>query len=1166
MSYVSLHNYTHFSILYSLISPKDIFYKAKEMGHTAVGITDLGTIAGVWDCLKYSKETGVKLIIGCEFNFVNDLLNKEDGKFRHVILLAKNEIGYKNLLTINKIGFDNGLNTGKKVYPVIDWNILETYKEGLICLTSGGTGIISQLIMSRNYDEAKNQIQKLQNIFGENLALEVQANTLTRRSGVYNDNIDQKTINFQIIKLAKEFNVKLIATSNSLYLNKEDADKHDVLLAIGLHQPKSSGFRTKYDPQSADFYFKSESEIKSFFERNFPELAEEMCSNTQLLADMCEFPNWIDPKYSNPSGKELPIFPIEQENDYSDFLSWKEKNNDFIINLEKYKSDEDKLYLRFKCKNSLSRLSFDDKKIYEDRLEEELDVIEYRGFSSYMLIVADYVNWARNNNISVGPGRGSVGGSLVAYLLGIHQADPIKYGLIFARFQNKEKTAYPDIDLDFSPSGRELVQNYLRQKYGNDRVAHVSNVMTITPKVYARDIARTCEFGNSKEDAVKIGTDIADSLPKEATSINGALEKIPLFSEYAKRYPALKDYADINGKYRAWATHAGGIVISQRPLTGLVPIRKDKDGVWALEYDKERAEENGLIKMDILGLSTLDIIDQTHNLIKAAGKEIPKINYSEYDKETYDLISNGDTFCVFQLGTSAGTIDLCRKIKPKSIEDISHINSLARPSARDIREDFVATKEGKKPVSIMHSSLNRAFGSTYGFGLYEESLMYLAQDVAGWSLHEADRLRKLTKEKGSKGSSKAEQWRKEFIEGAVKNNINELIATKVWDEVVSKFSGYGFNLSHSVLYSMISYQTAYLKAHYPIEFLMANLMEELKSNSPDAPANIEKIKKEIKKYKVKILPPNINKSDLHYKLIESNKLLTGLSALKFVSDDAIEDIISKRPFNSFFDFMLKVDSRKVRANTIQALASAGCFDDFGVSRKLIFYYCQDYRKKLQTWVKKHDPKTEQFNYPWPDNENWQPKESYALEVHYLGESFTYKKHNIYSQFFNDSETTPLLKVKKMNDRDKLKSVKGEIKDFVELKVKKEESKYYGKVMVKALIEDMYGEQCYMTIFPDKWEEVQKRIKELNKKYKFDVGCIIHMSATINNYEDENNLILNGLYNFIPPPELPSDLKARKVLMKREKSEKKVENNGDDLFENLESDLIDDGLIDEPDEF
>jgi len=798
MSYVSLHNYTHFSILYSLISPKDIFYKAKELGHTAIGICDLGTMASAWDCLKYSKETGVKLIIGCEFNFVNNTANKESERYRNIILYAKNAKGYFNLLTINKLGFDNSALFTKKVYPIIDWNILQKYSEGLICLTSGGTGIISQLIMSRNYEEAKNQIQKLKDIFGENLALEVQANNFTRRSSAFNDNIDQKTINYQLIKLSKEFNVKVVGTSNSLYLNKEDADKHDVLLAIGLHQPKSSNFRTKYDPENSNFYFKDENEMKSFFNRNFPEISDEICDNTEFFSNMCEYPAWIDPKFSNPSGKELPVFPIKEESDYEEFLAWKETNKDFIKTIDEYKLDEDKLYLRFKCKLVLEKLTFSDKKVYEDRLDEELDVIEYRGFSSYMLIVADYVHWARSNNISVGPGRGSVGGSLVAYLLRIHQADPIKYGLIFARFQNKEKTAYPDIDLDFSPSGRELVQNYLRQKYGNDRVAHVSNVMTITPKVYARDIARTCEFGNSKEDAIKIGTEIADSLPKEITSITSALDKVPLFSEYAKRYPALKDYSDINGKYRAWSTHAGGIVISERPLAGLVPIRKDKDGLWALEYDKDRAEESGLIKMDILGLSTLDIIDETHKLIKHAGKEIPNIDFAIYDDKTYDLISAGDTFCVFQLGTSAGTIDLCKKIKPKSIEDISHINSLARPSARDIREDFIVTKEGKKQVAMMHDSLNRAFGETYGFGLYEESLMYLAQDVAGWSLHEADRLRKLTKEKGSKGSKKVEQWRKEFIEGAVKNNIHELIATKIWDEVISNFSGYGFNKSVSV--------------------------------------------------------------------------------------------------------------------------------------------------------------------------------------------------------------------------------------------------------------------------------------------------------------------------------------------------------------------------------
>ncbi|NBW58939.1 hypothetical protein EBR43_14420, partial [bacterium] len=340
-------------------------------------------------------------------------------------------------------------------------------------------------------------------------------------------------------------------------------------------------------------------------------------------------------------------------------------------------------------------------------------------------------------------------------------------------------------------SGREKVQNYLRQKYGEDHVAHVSNVNTITPKVYVRDIARACELGGSREDAIKIGNDVADCIPSEIHSIDDAIEKVPLFAEYCKKYPEFVKYKEICGKYRAWSTHAGGIIISARPLTGLVPLRKDKDGALAVEYDKEKAEENGLVKMDTLGLSTLDIIGQTMQLIKESGKDLPsQIDYDAYDQEAYDLLSKGNTFGVFQLGTSGGTIDLCRRIKPQSINDISYVNSLARPSARDMRNDFIATKDGKKQFTLLHPNLGRAFNETYGFGLYEESLMYLAQDIAGWSLHSADRLRKLTKEKG-KNPKKAQQWKTEFIDNAIKNNVNEEIAKRIWSEVIEPFSGYG---------------------------------------------------------------------------------------------------------------------------------------------------------------------------------------------------------------------------------------------------------------------------------------------------------------------------------------------------------------------------------------
>jgi DNA polymerase III subunit alpha len=1166
--FVSLHNQTDYSILDSLISVRDLFLRAKELGQPAVAITDHGSLAAAWDSLKASRETGVKLIMGCECYFV-DNASQPDEKFRHLILLAKNAEGYRNLLTINKKAYDQGSFIGKRVYPLVDWRLLEKYAEGLICLTACGNGIISQLICKGKMSEAEETLLRLKKMFGENLGIEIQPNNMKRGSNIYNDEIDQQLLNNRLIALGVKHSIKVVPACNAHYLTKEESEVHDVLLAIGSHQPVHSNFRLKYPVP--EFYLKTGEEVEAFFARNYnPKygegFAKSLCDNTIYFANMCENPDWIDPKFSNPSGKELPIFPVKDELDYSDFRNWINDQNDSIQKLE-----EDKLYLRFKCEKSFAgrvdSLTPDLQDTYNKRLEEELDVIEFHGFSSYMLIVADYINWARNNNIAVGEGRGSVGGSLIAFLLGIHQADPIKYSLIFARFHNKEKSSFPDIDTDFAPSGRALVQDYLRKKYGEDHVAHVSNVNTITPKVYVRDIARACELGGSREEAVKVGNDVADCIPADIHSIEEALIKIPLFAEHCKKYPQFEKYKDICGRFRAWSTHAGGIIISARPLTGLVPLRKDKDGALAIEYDKDKAEENGLVKMDTLGLSTLDIIGKTMELIRQSGKEMPplQMNYEKHDEPTYNLISKGDTFCVFQLGTSGGTIDLCRRIKPASINDISYINSLARPSARDMRDGFIKTKNGEQEFSLLHPKLGRAFNNTFGFGLYEESLMYLAQDVAGWSLHSADRLRKLTKEKG-KNPKKAQQWRTEFINDSVKQLVNEEIAKRIWDEVVDKFQGYGFNMSHSILYSMTSYKTAYLKAHYPIEFLLANLMSEVKSNAPDAKNNIDKIKKELRHHKVKIIAPDINKSQLSYTLTENNQLITGLDALKFVGDDAINDIISKRPFISFLDFMSRVDSKKVRANTIQALSAAGCLDSFEVSRKLMYLYCSDYRKKLQVWMKKHDPTKEEFVYPWPKEGDWSLSEMYALEQFYLSEAFVCKPADAYDNFFKGDHKT-VRDIKKSENKTFLAPVKCIVRNFFEFKVKKETSKFYGKSMIKAVIEDRFGEQCTCTIFPDNWGKLQKRIKEVNSKANFDSGLALSFEGSTNSYEDDMGIILNNVFDLSLSPSVPPDLKPKKINLKllksKEPKEEVIENPNDlkNLLEKIEDALYDEGLID-----
>ena len=525
-------------------------------------------------------------------------------------------------------------------------------------------------------------------------------------------------------------------------------------------------------------------------------------------------------------------------------------------------------------------------------------------------------------------------------------------------------------------------------------------------------------------------------------------------------------------------------------------------------------------------------------------------------KSTYDLISSGNTFGVFQFGTSAGTIDLCKKIKPKNIEDLAIITALARPVAADIRDSFIKVREGKQAISLLHPSLRRAFEKTCGFALYDESLLILAKDVAGWDLDEADKLRKLTKEKG-KNPQKVVKWKQEFIEGAIKNGVHEQIATMIWDHIIVPFGSYAFNKSHAVLYSMISYQTAYLKAHFPVQFLLANLMQEVGSPAPDAKANIERIKKEIRAQHIKIIAPNMNNSKLAYS-IDDNKLITGLDALKYVGDDAIQDIIGKRPFKDFFDFMSRIDSKKVRANTIQALIACGCLDEFGLSRKQLFLYCSDYRKKLQVWLKTHDPQEETFQYPWPEEEEWSFPELYALEYEYLNEAFICNKLKAYGQFFQTNDYVNIVDIKRVANKTNIKSIKVIIKDFFEFTVKKEKSKFYGQAMAKVLIEDVKNEQCTLTVFPDRWKMLNDRIKDLYRgKYQVGEGMALHFSGSTNLYADSIGLILNDLYNCLPPPQKPIDLRSRKISLKVAKKEKLIKQS---IADEIEDDLIEEGFL------
>lgn len=1159
--FCNLHTNSVFSLGISTIKIKDLFQKVKDLGQSSVAISDLSSMAAAHDLLKYSKEFNIKGIIGCEFYFTDDLENIKSNRLRNIVLLATNHNGYKNLLNLTKESFDHNIQMFKKVLGRIDWKLLEKYSQDVICLTGSNAGILGQLISTRKTDQAKEQAKRLKDIFGDRLGLEIQPNNQRHTSNLYHDYGDQKFVNRQMIQFGKELNIKIVAATNAVFLNKEDYEANDVLLAISSGQPISSGNRPKYTP---DFYVKSREEVESFFARDFGvEAAAEYCDNSLYFAGLCEFPEWINPKFSNPDRKELPIFPVQNQNNYQEFLQWRENHKEFD------NKKEDEVYLRFWCDKGLDKNFPDRPQEYLDRLEEELDVIEFRGFSSYMLIVADILDYCRKNDIPVGKGRGSVGSSLLARLLDIHAVDPIKYNLIFARFQNKDRAGEPDVDLDLSQYGKHLVEQYIVNKYGENKTAAISNYICAKPKPFVRAISRTFEYGGDRKTAVKEGDRLSQTIPGNLdVGLDNLFEKAPLLDQCAEKYTELKKYAkSLIDVPLALSKHAAGWIIGKSVLSDIVPLRRDKEGNLVLQYDKDYAEQNGLIKFDLLGLSTLDIIKECHKILKYRGKPLPPEQHNFDDPKVYELLDKGDTFGVFQLGTSGGTIDLCKKMKARSLEDIAQISAMCRPGfPPEVRADFIEAKHSGQEVKLMHPSLERAFKKTYNFALFEESLMFVGADVAGWDFNEADGLRKFTKEKG-KNPEKAKKLKKKFIEDAVsRNGITKEIATKIWEEIIDNFQGYAFNASHAFGYSILSYDTAYLKAHYPLEFLVANLKFESSSNAQSAEDNIAQLKSEIRKLNVKILPPDINKSEQTYKIVDDNTLLTGLDAIKFLGESG-EEIVSKRPFNSFEDFLTKVDTKKVRSSGIQALACVGALDSFGLSRKLMYLYASDYKKKLQLHLKKK--KDTQFNYPFPQIEDWTPQEKYALEVHYLGECLSVDKFTAYKGFFTKSDVNFAQLATDFPDPNdptirKRIRFKGIVRDCFTFRVKKEGSKLFGQEMGKVLLEDPWGNRISLTLFPKELMELPKALKPY--KLQLEPGIGLFGGGEYSWYNGELSITYQHLFSAVKAPSLPPDLKSKSVSIKESKIKTAEDlENSDQLLANIEDELIMEGSA-EDDEF
>lgn len=898
-NFVHLHLHTDYSVLDGACRMDRLFKKAQNLGMPAVAMTDHGNIFGVPDFIKYAKKFSVKPIIGCECYtlFHEDITKHVKHPLYHTILLVKNLEGYRSLCKLISIAHVQGF----YYKPRINFDLLKKYHEGLICLTACLQGYIPQMLINERYDLAQDGIQELINIFTpENLFIEVQ-----------NHNIpEQQKILPKLFSIAHENNLRVVATNDSHYVDKSDWEAHDAMLCVqtGSKISDESRMRMPYH----EFYVKSRSEMEKSFKDHL-----EALDNTLIVAEMCNF--------NMPYGENhYPVFIGEVK---------EQSNFDYLKSLcisglkTRYNIDYSKV-------DKASEVSADD--IYNPvnlckRFDYELSIIEKTGFVDYFLIVWDFVNWAKNNGVVVGPGRGSGAGCMLAYLLNITDIDPIRFGLLFERFLNPERISPPDFDIDFCMNRRGDVIEYVKSKYGKDHVANIITFGTLGAKMVLRDVCRVYDV--PYEEANRLAKLIPDDLHvtlNEALSKSSELrfeqEKNPLVNKI------LAECQILEGMVRNIGTHACGIIISDQPTDNLVPVTV-QEGALTTQYAKEAVEELGLLKMDFLGLKTLTVIDLAERNIRRREKfkdfDISKIPLD--DSATFDLMNTGETIGVFQF-ESSGIQRWCRQFGFSSIEEISALSALYRPGPMEWLPDYVAGKKDPTKIKYSHPLLKDVCKSTFGIIVYQEQVMMAARIIAGYSLGQADILRRAM---GKKKVDVMNAQKEIFIKGAKEcNNISRKKAEEIFS-VLEKFAGYGFNKSHADAYAVIGYRTAYLKAHFPVEFMAALMSCDL--------GNADKIElfiNEATRMNISVFGPDINQSLCDFTPHISNEqkyIRFGLSAIKGVGDVAAANILCEREkcgeFKDFIDFSQKVDTRVVNKRVFESLILSGAFDSFGVDRQ-----------------------------------------------------------------------------------------------------------------------------------------------------------------------------------------------------------------------------------------
>lgn len=883
MQYVPLHLHSEYSLLDGAIKLKDLCKFAKENDMPAVAVTDHGVMYGAIDFYKTAKEIGIKPLVGCEFYvYDGELSEKNSSKthLNHLVLIAKDKQGYANLVKLVSIAHCEGF----YYKPRVNFELIKKYSEGLICLSACVQGEIADLILQKELLKAKETAQKYKDLFNDDYYIELQDHGLD----------PQKRSNPDLINIAKELDIKMVLTNDSHYLRKEDADWHDTLLCLQTNALKSDEVRFHFP--NNEFYVKTVSELRDAFKWMDSETFDQAIKNTVEIAEKCH----------------LII----------------EMGNSPMPNYEVPKAHTVESYLELKVKEGLGKRYKEITPEIEERVKYELGVIEQMGFSAYFLITWDFINFAKQNGIPVGPGRGSAAGSIVAYALEITDLDPIRHNLLFERFLNPERISMPDVDIDFCIERRSEVIDYVAKKYGADKVCQIVTFGTFAAKAALKGVARVFNIPFAESNKLSA---LIPSTP--GAKIDDALQEGMELKNLYDTDPEIKKLVDmaksIEGIKNNIGMHAAGVIISHQPLNEIVPVQPSKEGIIITEYPMADLEKLGLLKMDFLGLRNLTIISKTLKMVKNRhGLDIDINSIPLDDKKTYKMLTKGETAGVFQL-ESSGMKKLVRDLKPTVFEDLGALVALFRPGPLEsgMVTDFVERKHGRQKITYAHPLLEPILKDTYGTIVYQEQIMQIFQTLAGYSLGGADMVRRMM---GKKKIEEMAKQKEKFIEGAGKNGMLAKDATELFEQI-EKFAEYCFNRSHSAAYAFVAYQTAYLKAHYTVEYLSA-LLSSVAGDQDKTQAYIE----EALKYGIKVLPPDINKSYSEFTPDENN-IRFGLASIKQVGEIVVEAIITEREenggFESIYDFCKRVDSKCSNKRVMEGLIKAGAFSNIEKSRK-----------------------------------------------------------------------------------------------------------------------------------------------------------------------------------------------------------------------------------------